>query len=47
MFDIILYLFLAHLALGIVSSLIIIYLFFTDRIFAFVDRIKKHKKNNR
>lgn len=47
MFDLIVYLFLAHIALGIVSSLIIIYLFFSDRILAFVDRVKKHKRNNK
>lgn len=47
MFDLIVYLFLAHIALGIVSSLIIIYLFFSDRILAFVDRVKKPKRNNK
>ena len=47
MFEFIVYLLLAHIALGIVSSLIIIYLFFTDRLHAFIDRVKKHRRKNK
>lgn len=47
MFDLIVYLLIAHIVLGIMSSIIIIYLFFTDRILAFVDKVKKHRRNNK
>lgn len=49
MFDLLVYLLLANLVFGLVASLIIIYLFFTDRIHAFIDRVRKHnkRKNNR
>lgn len=47
MFDLIVYLFLAHITFGLVASLIIIYLFFTDRLHAFIDRVKKHRRKNK